>query len=306
METHLWFWIAFNAAVLAMLALDLFGFNRKAHVISVREAATWSVVWVCLSLAFNALIWHVEGPEKAEEFFTGYLIEYSLSIDNVFVFALIFAHFKVPAALQHRVLFWGVIGALAMRGIMIILGVALIRSYSWLLYVFGLFLLLTGIRMLAQKQSGIDLERNRTLAFFRRIVPVASDYHGARFFVQLNGRWILTPLAFVLLLIEATDLVFAVDSIPAIFGITLDPFIVYTSNICAVLGLRSLYFLLAHIIDRFTYLKTGLAVVLSFIGVKMLIADFFHIPTGISLAIVAGTLGIAASASMVATRRKAE
>jgi tellurite resistance protein TerC len=305
METHLWFWIAFNAAVLAMLALDLFGFNRKAHVISIREAAISTAIWVFLSLAFNAVIWHVKGPEKAEEFLTGYLTEYSLSIDNVFVFALIFAHFKVPDSLQHRVLFWGVIGALAMRGTMIVFGVALIRAYSWLLYLFGLFLLLTGVRMLLQKQPGIDLERSRLLAFFRKVVPIASDYYGPRFFVQLEGRWILTPLALVLLLIEATDLIFAVDSIPAIFGITLDPFIVYTSNICAILGLRSLYFLLAHIIGRFTYLKTGLAFILSFIGVKMLIADFFHIPIVVSLAIVAGTLATAITVSVVATRRQA-
>src|ERR1043166_6356283 len=264
METQLWFWIAFNAGVLAILALDLFGFNRKAHVISVREAAIRTAIWVCLSLVFNAVIWHMKGPEKAEEFLTGYLIEYSL----------------------------------------IVVGVALIRAYSWPLYLFGLFLLLTGVRMLWQKQSGVDLEHSRLLAFFRRVVPIASDYYGPRFFVQFEGRWILTPLALVLLLIEVTDLMFAVDSIPAIFGITLDPFIVYTSNICSILGLRSLYFLLAHIIGRFTHLKTGLAFILSFIGVKMLIADFFHIPIVVSLAIVAGTLATAITVSMAKTRRQ--
>ena len=286
MHTNLWFWIIFNAGVLCLLAIDLFAFQRKAHAPSTKEAAIWTAVWVTLSLGFNALVWHWMGPAKALEFLTGYLIEYSLSVDNIFVFVLIFSYFAVPAAYQHRVLFWGILSALVLRGIMIGVGVAFVEAFHWALYLFGAFLLLTGAKMFFSRRKAVDIARKPLIRLVRRLLPVSDTYHGAHFTIRRDGRRLLTPLAMVLIMVEATDVLFAVDSIPAIFGITHDPFIVYTSNVCAILGLRSLYFLLAGVIHKFVYLKPALAIILSFIGAKMLLADVFHIPTAASLGVI--------------------
>jgi tellurite resistance protein TerC len=300
----LWFWVAFHIGVFVVLAIDLVGFNRKAHVIGIKEATVWSCVWVALSLAFNLLVWRMKGADAAVDFFTGYVIEYSLSVDNIFVFVLIFTYFQVRRKFQHRVLVWGIVGALVMRGAMIWLGVALVERFEWILYIFGAFLLVTGIRMLMSKGEEIDLESNFVLRFCRRWMRVTPEYHEQRFLVRQDGQWMLTPLALVLIVIDIMDLVFAVDSIPAVFAITQDEFVVYTSNICAILGLRSLYFVLAHVIDRFIYLKTGLAIVLGFVGLKMLVADFAHIPNWLSLLVVITVLTITIVLSMRATRRR--
>lgn len=299
-----WFWIAFHLGVFAVLAIDLFGFNRKPHVVTIREAAIWSGVWVLLSLGFNLLVWQLKGRDDALDFFTGYLIEYSLSVDNIFVFVLIFTYFKVRRKHQHRVLVWGIIGALIMRGIMIWLGVALVDRFHWILYVFGAFLLITGIRMLTSKGEEINLEHNIVLRLCRRWMRVTPEYHEERFLVKQEGVWMLTPMMLVLIVIDIMDLVFAVDSIPAVFAITQDQFIIYTSNICAILGLRSLYFVLAHVIDRFIYLKTGLAIVLGFVGAKMIAAKFVHLPNWVSLGVIVTVLGITIIASMRATRAR--
>lgn len=298
----LWFWIAFHGGVFLVLAIDLVGFNRKAHVVSIKEAAIWSVVWVALSLSFNLLVWHLKGAEAAVDFFTGYVIEYSLSVDNIFVFVLIFTYFQVRRKYQHRVLVWGIIGALVMRGLMIWIGVALVDRFSWILYIFGAFLLVTGIRMLVSHGEEIDLESNFILRLCRRWMRVTPEYHEQRFIVKQHGHWMLTPLALVLIVIDIMDLVFAVDSIPAVFAITQDEFIIYTSNICAILGLRSLYFVLAHVIDRFIYLKTGLAIVLGFVGLKMIGAEFLHIPNWASLLVIVSVLSVTIFLSMRATR----
>jgi tellurite resistance protein TerC len=303
MQTGLQFWIAFNAGVMVLLALDLFVFHRKIREVKWWESAAWSVGWVCLSLAFNALVWHWKGHQKALEFFTGYVIEYSLSVDNIFVFVLIFSYFKVKPEHQHRVLFWGILGALLMRGGMIALGVRLVTRFEWMLYVFGLFLVITGVRMFFKKEEEVDLE-NFVVRFCRKWMRVTPDFHGSRFFVKLDGTWAMTPLALALVVVDVMDLVFAVDSIPAIFAVTTDPFIVYTSNICAILGLRSLYFLLAHLATRFVYLQYGLAAVLSFIGLKMLMAYWVHLSLGISLGVVALCLGVSVVASLVADGEK--
>ncbi|CAN5262451.1 TerC family protein [soil metagenome] len=297
-----WFWIAFHVGVFIVLAIDLVGFNRKAHVITLREATIWSIVWVTLSLSFNGLVWYLRGPQAALEFFTGYLIEYSLSVDNIFVFALIFSYFRVPPQYRHRVLVWGILGALVMRGIMIWLGVALVDRFHFVLYIFGAFLLVTGFRMLVSKGEEIDLESNFVLRLARRWMRVTPEYHGQKFLVKKDGTWMLTPLALVLLCIESMDLVFAVDSIPAVFAITRDQFIIYTSNVCAILGLRSLYFVLANVIDRFIYLKVGLAIVLAFVGIKMLTNDLFHLPNFASLAFIITVLTVTIIVSMRATR----
>ena len=296
------FWIAFHVGVFIVLAIDLVGFNRKAHVVSIREATIWSIVWVLLSLSFNLLVWHLKGAKAALDFFTGYVIEYSLSVDNIFVFVLIFTYFQVRRKYQHRVLVWGIIGALVMRGLMIWLGVALVDRFHWILYIFGLFLLITGLRMLVSKGEEIDLESNFVLKLCRKWMRVTPEYHEQKFIVKLDGQWMLTPLALVIVVINIMDLVFAVDSIPAVFAITQDEFIIYTSNICAVLGLRSLYFVLAHVIDRFIYLKTGLAIVLGFVGIKMLTSGFFHIPIWASLGFILTVLAVTITASMLATR----
>ena len=299
-----WLWIGFNVFVLIMLALDLGVFHRKAHVVTFKESMTWTVVWISLALAFNAGIWHFAGPQKGLEFFTGYLIEKSLSVDNVFVFALLFSYFAVPAQYQHKVLFWGILGALIMRATMIVAGAALITKFAWIIYIFGGFLILTGIKMIFKKDEEIHPERNPVVRWFKRLMPVTSDYRGDKFFVRENGVRMATPLFVVLLLVEVSDLIFAVDSIPAIFAVTTDPFIVYTSNVFAILGLRSLYFALAGVMDKFHYLKVGLGAVLTFVGVKMLLAhSAWKIPTLISLGVVVLILAIAVVASLMRPRK---
>jgi tellurite resistance protein TerC len=286
-------WVGFNVVVLAILALDLGVLHRRSEKVTLKQAAIWSAVWVALSLCFALAVYLTMGRESGLEFLTGYLIEYALSVDNIFVFVLIFTYFNVPEKYQHRVLFWGIIGALVLRGVMIVAGSALVTRFAWTLYIFGAFLVITGIRMALQKdETAYNPERDPVLRLARKIVPVTSEYHGKNFFVRLprpDGTTHLaaTPLFIVLLIVDTTDVVFATDSIPAIFAVTRDPFIVYTSNICAVLGLRQLYFLLAGIVDKFAYLKLGLSAVLVFIGVKMLIEPFLHIPIGISLGVVA-------------------
>ena len=301
-----WFWVAFHGGVLVVLAIDLFGFKRKAHVVTIEEATIWSVVWVVLSLGFNLLVWKLLGGQVALDFLTGYVVEYSLSVDNIFVFVLIFAYFRVRRKQQHRILLWGIIGALLMRGAMIWLGVELVERFDWILYIFGLFLLLTGVRMLLSRGEEIDLQSNFLLRFFRRKMRVTPNYHGQRFVVKEGGVWMFTPLAVVLLVIDIMDLIFAVDSIPAVFAITQNRFIIYTSNICAIVGLRSLYFVLAHLIHRFIYLKTGLALVLSFVGAKMIAKHFIDIPNWASLVIIVAVLATTIFFSMRATRRRAK
>ncbi len=297
-------WIGFNVVVLAILALDLGVLHRKAEKVSLREAAVWSGIWVALSLCFALAVYLTMGKQSGLEFLTGYLIEYALSVDNIFVFVLIFTYFGVPEKYQHRVLFWGIIGALVLRGVMIVAGSALVTRFAWTLYIFGAFLVFTGIRMALQKDdAAYNPERDPVLRAARKIVPVTKEYHGKKFFVREqrpNGTSHLaaTPLFIVLLIVDTTDIVFATDSIPAIFAVTRDPFIVYTSNICAVLGLRALYFLLAGIVDKFVYLKLGLSMVLVFIGAKMLLEGVFHIPIGISLGVVALVLASSIVASI--------
>ncbi len=287
MTTETWLWIGFSLFVLAMLALDLGVFHRKAHVVSFKEAISWTATWVSLALLFNLGIWYFSGSQKALEFLTGYVIEQSLSMDNVFVFALLFSYFAVPAIYQHKVLFWGIIGALIMRALMIVAGTALITRFTWIIYIFGGFLVLTGIKMLVKKSEEIHPERNPVVRWFKRLMPVTQDYRGDKFFVRDNGILHATPLFVVLLLIEFSDLIFAVDSIPAIFAVTQDPFIVYTSNVFAILGLRSLYFAIAGAMDKFHHLKTGLGIVLTFVGVKMLLAHTaYKVDTAVSLGVI--------------------
>ncbi len=301
--------VAFNVGVLAVLAIDLGIFNKKAHKISVKEAGIWSSVWITLSLGFAGVIYWTRGSQSALEFVTGYVIEYSLSIDNIFVIVLIFAYFRIPEKYQHRVLFWGIIGALVMRGSMIAAGAFLIERFHWIIYVFGAFLVFTGIRMATQDEADIEPEANPVLRLVRRLLPVTHDYRGQAFFVReapKRGeaiRIMATPLFVVLVLVETTDLIFAVDSIPAIFAVTRDPFLVYTSNVCAILGLRSLYFLLASVIHKFHYLKLGLAVVLTFVGAKMLLGTIYEIPIGIALLVVALVLTTSIGASVMFPRK---
>ena len=300
----LWGWIWFNVAVLAILALDLGVLHRKSSKVSLKEAAIWSGVWVALSLCFALAIYRNMGKESGLEFLTGYLIEYALSVDNIFVFVLIFSYFKVPEKYQHRVLFWGIIGALVLRGVMIVAGSALVTRFAWTLYIFGAFLVFTGIRMALQKDdAAYNAERDPVLRLARKLIPVTPDYRGDKFFVKEPDktgrmRFAATPLFIVLIIVDTTDIIFATDSIPAIFAVTRDPFIVYTSNICAVLGLRALYFLLASVVDKFVYLKLGLSLVLVFIGAKMLLEPFLHIPIIAALGVVGLVLGSAIFASV--------
>lgn len=313
MEESIWLWVGFNVFVLFLLALDLGVFHRKAHAVSMKEALIWSIVWITLSLLFNLVIylyWDVMVPnssytngEAALAFLTGYLIEKSLSVDNIFVFILIFSYFAVPAAYQHRVLFWGILGALIMRGTLILVGSVLLDTFHWIIYVFGAFLIFTGIRMARQQDEELNPDENPVVKFFRRFVPVTENYEDDKFFIRRAGRLFATPLFLVLLVVESTDLVFAVDSIPAIFAVTRDPFIVYTSNVCAILGLRALYFLLANVMHQFEYLKLGLAVVLTFVGVKMLLIDIYKIPVAVSLGVIASVLTISIVASLMKNRR---
>src|SRR5437870_717291 len=268
-----------------------------------RAAAQRTAIWIVLSLLFNLVVWKIRGPDKALEFLTGYVIEYSLSVDNIFVFILIFAYFRVPPLAQHRALVWGIVGALVMRGVMIVLGVALVERFDFILYFFGAFLIVSAWRMFFIKQEAHDLAQSWVMRCCLRAFPISKDFYGEHFKVKIDSRWMLTPLALALIVIDVMDLVFAVDSIPAVFAMTRDPFIVYTSNICAILGLRSLYLLLLKMIDRFIYLKSGLAIVLAFVGAKMLLRDVFEIPTLLSLGFVVGVLGGTIVVSMIATRR---
>jgi tellurite resistance protein TerC len=292
-------WIFFNVFVLAMLALDLGVFHRKSHEVSVREALTWTVVWITLAMCFNLFVFYYFDKEKALEFFTGYLIEKSLSVDNIFVIILIFSYFQVPAAYQHKVLFWGILGALVMRVTFILTGVELIHRFHWLIYIFGGFLIYTGIKMLTSGDVKIDPERNPLVKLARRVMPITPSFEKDRFFVKRNGSTWATPLFLVVILIETTDLIFAVDSIPAILAISDDSFIVYTSNVFAILGLRSLYFALAGIEKYFKYLKYGLSAILVFVGMKMCITDFYKIPTEISIIIIVFILTIAMASSKI-------
>ncbi len=300
---NIWLWIGFNVFVLAMLSIDLGVFHRKAHTVSLKEASIWSVVWILLALIFNVGIYLFSGPEPALQFFTGYLIEKSLSVDNIFIFVLLFTTLSVPAAYQHRVLFWGILGALVMRGTMIALGAVLLETFHWIIYLFGAFLIFTGVRMAFHNQEEVHPEQNPLLKLVRRIIPVTDGYEYDRFMIRRGGQVLATPLLLALLVVETTDVIFALDSIPAIFAVTQDPFIVYTSNVFAILGLRSLYFVFADMIRKFYYLKPGLAVILSFVGVKMVLADIYHIPTILSLGVIALVLAAAIVASVVRARR---
>ena len=304
MSTSIWFWIAFHLGVFLALAIDLISFKRRDRELSMRAATFRSLVWVVLSLGFNYLVWKSKGDEAGLDFLTGYVIEYSLSVDNIFVFVLIFTYFRVPPISQHRVLVWGILGALVMRGVMIWLGVTLVERFHFVLYIFGAFLLLTGLRMLFDRDAKLDFEKNFFMRFCRKMLPITREFYGRRFMIRLDGRFMFTPLLLVLILVDIMDLIFAVDSIPAVFAITTDQFIVYTSNVCAILGLRSLYFLLARMVDRFIYLKTGLAIILGFVGTKMILAKQFPIPNWISLIIIIVVLGITITVSMLATRRE--
>jgi tellurite resistance protein TerC len=290
METPIIFWIIFNVFVLVMLALDLGVFHRKIHEVKLKEALTWTFVWVFLALVFNAIIYFWKGQQQALEFFTGYLVEKALSIDNIFVFIMIFTYFQIPAVYHHKVLFWGIIGALIMRVIFIFAGVALMEKFHFTIYIFGALLIYTGYKMFFHNNAKIHPEKNPVIRFFKKFMPVTPDLHEDRFFIKLNGRQYATPLFLVLILIETTDLIFAVDSIPAILAITQDQFIVYTSNVFAILGLRSLYFALAGVVHRFWLLSYGLAVVLIFVGIKMILVDFYKIPIEWSLLFIAAII----------------
>jgi tellurite resistance protein TerC len=303
MTPEFWLWIGFAIFVIGMLALDLGVFHRKAHSVSFKEAVGWTVLWVFLASLFGLGVYHFEGYRKAVEFYTGYLIELSLSADNVFVFVLIFTYFAVPEKLQHKVLFWGVLGALVMRVVMIGLGASLIQRFGWLLYPFGAFLIFTGIKMIFSKEKKLHPEQNPLVRWITRRMPMTPDYREGSFFVRVGGARSATPLFVALVCVEVSDLIFAVDSIPAIFAVTLDPFIVYTSNVFAIMGLRSLYFVLARVIDKFYYLRTGLGVVLGFVGVKMLLVHTDHeIDTLVALGIVGAVLTISLIASVIRAR----
>ncbi len=295
--------VLFNVFILLLLVLDLGVFHRKAHTVSVREAAFLSVLWVVLALVFNAGMYYVAGRTPALEFFTGYVIERALSFDNIFVFVIIFTYFGVPPQLQHRVLFWGIVGALISRSIFIVAGAALISRFEWVLYLFGAILVYSGWKMMFDRGTEVHPEKNVIIRLARRVLPVSSGFESGRFFLRTGGRLFVTPLMIVLIAVETTDIIFAVDSIPAVFGVTRDPFIVYSSNVFAILGLRATYFLLAGVMDTFHYLSHGLSLVLLFIGLKMLLADFVHVPVTISLGVVLLILTVAVGASLIRNRR---
>ncbi|MGH7197592.1 MAG: TerC family protein [Candidatus Omnitrophota bacterium] len=294
---HLLLWVVFPVFVLGILVLDLGVFHRKAHAVSLREASAWSCVWVSVALLFALGVYYVRGGEKALEFITGYLIEWSLSVDNLFVFLVIFSYFAVPAIYQHRLLFWGILGALVLRAIFIVTGAALLSRFHWMMYIFGAFLVFTGIKLLFAGEDKVEPEKNPAVRLVRRFMNLTSSFEGQRFFVRKDGKLWATPLFLVLVVIETTDVIFALDSIPAIFAITLDPFIVYTSNVFAILGLRALFFLLAGVMGMFRYLKVGLSFVLCFVGVKMTIVDFYKIPIGVSLGVIGTILAVSILAS---------
>lgn len=297
-------WIGFIAFVLLMLALDLGIFHRKSHEVKIKEALIWSAVWISMAMVFNYGIYVYMGEVKAIEFLTGYVIEKSLSIDNLFVFIMIFSYFNVDKKYQHKVLFWGIIGALIMRSIFIFAGVALINKFHWIIYIFGAFLIFTGVKMLFQKDEKMDPNKNPLVKLFKRFYPVTDTMHGDRFFVKINAKTFATPLFVVLLLVEFTDLIFAVDSIPAIMAITSDPFIIFTSNVFAILGLRALYFALAGITQYFHYIKYGLSAILVFVGLKMTMVDFYKIPVMISLFTILGILVISVVASLLFPKKE--
>ncbi len=303
MDVPFWAWAAVLAVIGAMLVVDLVA-HRQAHVVSVREAAVWSAIWVSLGLAFGGVVWWAYGAEAGGEYYAGYLIEKSLAVDNVFVFALTFTYFAVPRHYQHRVLFYGVLGALVFRAIFIAGGAVLIESFSWVLYLFGAFLVFTGWKMFRHRHQEADPSRSLILRLIRKAIPSTDQYHGQRFWVKQGGAWVATPLFIVLVLVETTDVVFAVDSIPAIFAVTQETFLVFTSNAFAILGLRAMYFLLADLVDRFVHLTAGLAAILVFVGIKMLLLDVYKIPIWLSLTVIAATLTIAVVASLRATRNQ--
>jgi tellurite resistance protein TerC len=303
-STSIWFWIAFHVGVFIAITVDLVQFKRRDKELSMRAAARRSFIWILLSLLFAALVWKLRGPDKGLEFLTGYVIEYSLSVDNIFVFVLIFAYFRVPPRAQHRALVWGIVGALVMRGIMIWLGIQLVERFDFVLYIFGVFLLVSAWRMFFGKAEPRNFGDSWVMRLCLRIFPITHDFYEEHFKAKVNNHWVLTPLALALIVIDVMDLVFAVDSIPAVFAITRDTFIVYTSNICAIVGLRSLYFLLAQMMDRFIYVKTGLAFILSFVGAEMILADYIPVPTPISLAVIVLILTVTIVISMVVTHKR--
>jgi len=306
MVVEMWVWLALLVVVLVMLAVDLF-MHRDAHVISVKEAAVWSLIWVGVATIVGALIWWYFGSEFGMQYFAGYLIEKSLAVDNVFVWALIFSYFAVPREHQHRVLFYGVIGALVFRAIFIAAGSALIASAAWVLYIFGVFLIFTGIKMMVQRNEHFDVAQSRTLKLFRRLVRTSDEYEGNKFLTRKNGILFATPLLAVLVVVEFTDIIFAVDSIPAIFAVTQEPFIVFASNALAILGLRAMYFLLADLMHRFIYLKIGLSLVLVWVGIKMIVGHaFFDVPTAFSLGVVIALIATSVVASLMATRETSD
>ena len=300
---NIYLWAGFGAVILTLMVLDLGVFHRKSHAVSTKEAAIWVGVWVTLALLFNLAIYYWKGPETALEYLTGYLIEYSLSVDNLFVFVLIFSSFCVPSNQQHRVLFWGILGAVIMRGILIVCGAALMERFFWVVYIFGAFLVFTGIKIGVKKESKPDPEKNPIVRLARRVLPMACDAKEGTFFEKQSGKLLMTPLFLVLVSVETTDLIFALDSIPAIFGITTDPFVIFTSNIFAILGLRSLYFLLSGVVNKFYYLQASLAVILVFVGIKMLIGHFVHIPVSISLSVVVFVLVAGVITSIIREKR---
>jgi len=302
MDASIWLWAGVIGFIVIMLLIDLFIFQREAHEVSMSEAIKWSCFWVFCGLAFGGIVFLIGGSKPAGEYMAGYLIEKSLSIDNIFIFALILSYFAVPLKYQHRVLFFGVLGALVLRAIFIVLGSAILENFAWAIYLFGALLVVTGLKLAVQKETEVHPERNLILRLVRRISPMTPDYRGEAFVVKEAGKWIATPLLAVLIVIETTDVVFAIDSIPAIFAITQDTFIVFTSNAFAILGLRALYFVFAGAMGRFVYLKIGLAVILVFVGIKMLISDLYHIPIGLSLGFIALALTVSIVASLRATR----
>ncbi|HXG31228.1 MAG TPA: TerC family protein [Thermodesulfobacteriota bacterium] len=299
MSSQTLFWIGFNAFVVAMLVLDLGVFHRRSHAIKIKEALIWSGIWVSLALLFNLGVYFVKGPHAALQFLTGYLIEQSLSVDNLFVFLLIFSYFRVPAKYQHKVLFWGILGAVIMRVVFIIAGITLIQKFHWIIYVFGGFLILSGVKLALQGDKEIHPEKNPVLKLFRRFMPVTRDYRNGDFFVKIDKRYLATPLFIVLLVVETTDVMFALDSIPAILAITTDPFIAYTSNVFAILGLRSIYFALAGVMQLFHYLRYGLCVILVFVGAKMILSNVYKVPVEVALGVIAGVLLVSIVASVL-------
>jgi tellurite resistance protein TerC len=299
-NTQVALWVGFNLFVVAMLAIDLGLFHKKDRAVTPKEAGIWTMVWITISLLFCAGIWHFSGHTPALQWLTAYVVEYSLSVDNLFVFLMVFSYFRVAPEHQHRVLFWGIVGAFVMRAVLIIAGTALVKEFHWLIYLFGAFLVFTAIKMLLSKEEAVDPEQQGIVKLARRVLPVSRSADGSRFFLREDGRLKVTPLFLVLLVVEATDLLFALDSIPAVLGISQDPFIVYSSNVCAILGLRSLFFVVASLMDKFHLLKVGLAAILGFVGVKMLITYFdIHVPIGISLGAIAGILAASIIASLI-------